>query len=98
MLGAWYPWYGFSLIVGGIAGSINAELSMRAQERLMRRGRVPAFVLSSFARLLLFGIVPVAVALRAPHLWTLACYFAGFFAPLAASAAGFNRELRRERR
>jgi hypothetical protein len=83
---AWFPWYALALVVGGAAGIANTLLSMHGNERLLERRNVAAFVLSSFVRIGLFGIVPVVLALRAPSLWTLGCYFAGFFTPLALSA------------
>lgn len=82
LLAGWNAGYALVLLAGGAAGIANAFLSMFGSERLLDRRNVPAFVLSSFARLCLFGIVPVALALRLPSLWTLAWYFAGFFTPL----------------
>lgn len=82
LLAGWNAGFALALIVGGAAGIANALLSMFGSERLLDRRNVPAFVLSSFARLCLFGIVPVALALRLPSPWTLLWYFAGFFAPL----------------
>lgn len=88
---AWYPWYALALVIGGAAGMANTLLSMHGNERLLERRNVAAFVLSSFVRIGLFGIVPVVLALRAPSLWTLGCYFAGFFTPLALSAGLLRR-------
>ena len=82
LLAGWNTGFALALLAGGAAGIANAFLSMLGSERLLDRRSVPAFVLSSFARLCLFGIVPVALALRIPSLWTLAWYFAGFFLPL----------------
>lgn len=82
LLAGWNAGFALVLLAGGAAGIANALLSMFGSERLLDRRNVPAFVLSSFARLCLFGIVPVALALRLPSLWTLAWYFAGFFTPL----------------
>jgi hypothetical protein len=86
-LAAWYPGFALALVIGGAAGVANTLLSMHGNERLLERRNVAAFVLSSFVRIGLFGIVPVVLALRVPSLWTLGCYFAGFFTPLALSAA-----------
>src|SRR5579884_2546848 len=85
-LALWYPWFALALGVGGVCGVVNALLSMAGNERLLERRNVAAFVLSSFVRVALFGIVPVLLALRAPSGWTLGCYFAGFFTPLAIYA------------
>ena len=93
----WYPWYALALGVGGVAGAVNALLSMAGNERLLQRRSVPVFVLSSLLRLGLFGIVPVVLALRAPSLWTLGCYFTGFFTPLALFGIGLGSAYRRKR-
>src|SRR5579884_213896 len=88
-LALWYPWFALALGVGGVCGVVNALLSMAGNERLLERRNVAAFVLSSFVRIGLFGIVPVILAVRAPSLWTLALYFAGFFTPLGVTV-GLN--------
>jgi hypothetical protein len=88
-LALWYPWFALALGVGGVCGVVNALLSMAGNERLLERRSVAAFVLSSFVRIGLFGIVPVILAVRAPSLWTLALYFAGFFTPLGVTV-GLN--------
>jgi hypothetical protein len=88
-LAVWYPWFALALAVGGVAGIANTLLSMHGNERLLERRNVAAFVLSSFVRIGLFGIVPVVLAVRAPSLWTLGLYFAGFFTPLAVTV-GLN--------
>jgi len=82
LLAGWNAGFALALLVGGAAGIAKELLSMFGSERLLDGRNVPAFVLSSFARLCLFGIVPVALALRLPSLWTLIWYFAGFFTPL----------------
>ncbi len=82
VLRVWRPGFALVLLAGGVAGVVNALLSMFGNERLLDRRNVGAFVLSSFLRLCVFGIVPVALALRLPSLWTLAWYFIGFFTPL----------------
>lgn len=87
VLAVWYPWFALALAAGAVAGVANTLLSMHGNEKLLERRSVAAFVLSSFVRIGLFGIVPVVLALRVPSLWTLGCYFAGFFTPLAISAA-----------
>lgn len=85
-LAFWYPWLALALVIGGAAGVANTLLSMHGNERLLERRNVAAFVLSSFVRIGLFGIVPVVLAVRFPSVWTLGCYFLGFFTPLALSA------------
>ncbi len=82
VLAAWSLSFALVLFAGGAAGIANALLTMYGNERLLDRRNVAAFVLSSFLRLCLFGIVPVALAVRVPSLWTLAWYFIGFFTPL----------------
>jgi hypothetical protein len=86
LLAVWYPWLALALVIGGAAGVANMLLSMHGNERLLERRNVAAFVLSSFVRIGLFGIVPVVLAVRYPSVWTLGCYFVGFFTPLALSA------------
>jgi hypothetical protein len=85
LLVAWNRWYALAVVVGGIAGIANALLSMHGNERLLDRRSVAAFVISSFVRIGLFGIVPVILAVRAPSVWTLGWYFVGFFMPLVLS-------------
>lgn len=92
----WSAWSALSLVVGGICGVANALLSMAGNERLVDRRNVAAFVLSSFVRLGLFGIVPVVLALRQPSLATVGCYFAGFFMPLALYGLSLQRAYRRK--
>ena len=84
-LTAWSGWYALALGVGGLAGIANTFLSMYGNERLLERRNVVAFVLSSFVRIGLFGIVPVVLAVRKPSVWTLGWYFVGFFMPLVLS-------------
>ena len=84
-LAVWHPWFALALAVGGVAGVVNLLLSMHGNERLLERRSVVAFVLSSFVRIGLFGIVPVVLAVRVPSVWTLGCYFVGFFTPLVLS-------------
>jgi hypothetical protein len=86
VLGARIPWYGLVWLTGTGCGLLNAVWSWYMNERLLERMRVGPFVISSFARLGLFGIVPVALALRVPSAWTLGLYFAGFFLPLSLYA------------
>lgn len=91
-----FPWFAFALAVGALAGAANALLSMHGNERLVEGRNIGFFVLSSFVRLCLFGIVPVVLALRAPSLWTVASYFIGFFLPLALFGIGLKRAYRRK--
>ena len=90
------PWFGIALAVGGLAGAANMLLAMHGNERLLDRRSVAAFVLSSFVRIGLFGIVPVVLAVEKPSLWTLGCYFIGFFTPLALSGILVHLRERRD--
>ena len=75
---------------GTLCGILNALLSMRANERLADHRNVAFFVLSSILRILVFGIVPVELALHGPW-WTFGIYFIGFFLPLAVYAVSVGR-------
>ena len=86
----WFPHPVFALWAGGLCGVLNSLWTMRNSERLLQNRGVGAFVLSSFVRIGLFGIVPVAFAVLGPW-WSMACYFAGFFLPLAMFAYGAYR-------
>lgn len=81
----WLPHPALALVAGGLCGVLNALLTMRSGERLVETRRVGSFVLSSFLRIAFFGIVPVAFAAIGPW-WSMACYFGGFFLPLAMFA------------
>ena len=85
ILAAWKPWFAVALAVGAAAGIANSLLSMYGNERLLDRRSVLIFVISSFGRIGLFGIVPVILAVRLPSVWTLGWYFIGFFVPLVFS-------------
>lgn len=84
-----------AFMTGGVCGVVNSLLTMRAGERVVETRNAGFFVLSSFLRIAVFGIVPVAFAARGPW-WSMACYFAGFFLPLALYAVTVGRTLRRE--
>jgi hypothetical protein len=86
----WLPHPVLALWAGGICGVLNALWTMRSGERLLERRSVAGFVLSSFVRIGLFGIVPVAFAVLGPW-WSMAWYFAGFFLPLVTFALGAYR-------
>ncbi len=90
----WLPVPSLALIVGGLAGILNALLTMRSGERMVDSRRVSGFVLSSFLRIGLFGIVPVAFAAKGPW-WSMAWYYAGFFLPLALYAVLYQRNASR---
>jgi hypothetical protein len=86
----WFLHPVFALWAGGVCGVLNALWTMRNNEHLLQRRGVGGFVLSSFVRIGLFGIVPVAFAVLGPW-WSMAWYFAGFFLPLAMFAYGAYR-------
>jgi hypothetical protein len=90
LLVRWLPHPVFALWAGGICGVLNSLWTMRSGERLVDNRGVGGFVLSSFVRIGLFGIVPVAFAVLGPW-WSMAWYFAGFFLPLAMFAYGAHR-------
>ncbi len=81
-LAFWNLTFALVLLAGAAAGLANALLSMHGNERLLDGRNVAVFVLSSFLRVCVFGIVPVALAVRTPSLWIPLWYFAGFFTPL----------------
>lgn len=84
-----------ALVAGGICGVLNILLIMRAGERVVETGNRGTFVFSSFLRIVVFGIFPVAFAAAGPW-WSMASYFAGFFLPLALYAITVGRAFRRE--
>ncbi|MGB8520494.1 MAG: hypothetical protein WCD38_10085 [Candidatus Tumulicola sp.] len=86
----WLPHPAYALWAGGICGVLNSVWTMRSGERLLEKRGVGGFVLSSFVRIGLFGIVPVAFAALGPW-WSMGWYFAGFFLPLAMFAFGAYR-------
>lgn len=90
----WLHYPALALMAGGLCGVINALATMRSGERLVDTGGVGLFVFSSFLRIGVFGIVPVAFAVAGPW-WSMAWYFAGFFLPLALyaiSVSAFERK------
>ena len=89
----WLPIPALALAAGGVCGAINSLLSRRSGERLLQTRSIGTFVISSFLRVAVFGIVPVAFAALGPW-WSMACYFAGFFLPLALYAVGTERCMR----
>jgi hypothetical protein len=91
----WLPVPAIALVVGGACGVLNNLLIMRSGERLVESRGVGSFVLSSFPRIAVFGIVPVAFAAYGPW-WSMAWYFAGFFLPLALYFAVIQRAFKRE--
>ncbi len=86
----WLPLPALALAVGGLCGILNAMLTARGIERLGKSRSAGGFVISSFSRLALFGIVPVAFAASGPW-WSMVWYFAGFFFPTALYAASVAR-------
>ena len=95
LLVRWFPLPVLALIAGGLCGVLNTRLTMRTGERMLETRSVGVFVLSSFLRIGVFGIVPVAFALAGPW-WSMGWYFAGFFLPLAMFAYGARRAFERK--
>ena len=91
----WYPVPAVALATGGLCGILNNLLVMRSGERLVEHRFVGGFVISSFLRITVFGIVPVAFAKAGPW-WSMFWYFAGFFLPLALYFATVQRAFKRE--
>lgn len=91
----WLPIPALALATGGLCGVLNAQLTGSGGEMLLKNRRVGLFVLSSFLRIGVFGIVPVAFAVHGPW-WSMAWYFAGFFLPLALFAVGALRAFERK--
>ncbi|MBV8726004.1 MAG: hypothetical protein JO078_09265 [Candidatus Eremiobacteraeota bacterium] len=91
----WLPVPALALATGGLCGVLNAQLTGGSGERLLKNRNVGLFVLSSFLRIGVFGIVPVAFAVHGPW-WSMAWYFAGFFLPLALFAVGAVRAFERK--
>ena len=87
------PNLALALETGVVCGIGNMLLTMWGNERLVNRGNVRVFVLSSFLRLGLFGIIPVVLAIRGPW-YAMGVYFAGFFTPLALYAVQVRRRAR----
>jgi hypothetical protein len=75
---------------------LNLLLTMRSGERLIEHRSVGSFVFSSFLRIGVFGIVPVAFAAAGPW-WSMGWYFAGFFLPQALFAHGARRAFGRRK-
>jgi hypothetical protein len=95
LVARWLPYPAAALVAGGVCGVLNTLLTARSSERLMDHRSVGGFVFSSFLRIGVFGIVPVAFALLGPW-WSMAWYFAGFFLPLAMFATGARRAFERK--
>jgi hypothetical protein len=91
----WLPLPALALVTGGVCGVVNAYLTGSSGELLLKNRTVGVFVLSSFLRIGVFGIVPVAFAVHGPW-WSMAWYFAGFFLPLALFAVGALRAFERK--
>jgi hypothetical protein len=83
----WLPFPALALATGGLCGVLNAQLTGSSGAMLLKNRTVGLFVLSSFLRIGVFSIVPVAFAVHGPW-WSMAWYFAGFFLPLALFAVG----------
>ena len=92
------PWFrlpSLAFAAGGVCGILNTLLVAWSTQRLARSGSAGGFVLSSFLRIAVFGIVPVAFAATGPW-WSMVWYFGGFFLPLALYAASVSRAFKRE--
>ena len=86
----WQPLPVLALVAGGFCGALNLFWTARTGEKLLDNRRVGGFVISSFVRIALFGIVPVAFGALGSW-WSMAWYFAGFFLPLGMFAYGARR-------
>ncbi|MDQ2991310.1 MAG: hypothetical protein M3R30_00615 [Candidatus Eremiobacteraeota bacterium] len=86
----WLPRPALALGIGALCGIANMLLGTYGNERLVDVRNVGVFVLSSFLRLGLFGIVAASLAVWGPW-WSFGPYFAGFFLPLALYALGVPR-------
>jgi len=95
LVARWLPFPALALATGGLCGVLNALLTGSSGELLLKNRTVGLFVLSSFLRIGVFSIVPVAFAVRGPW-WSMAWYFAGFFLPLALFALGALRAFDRK--
>lgn len=91
----WQPHPVLALVAGGLCGALNLFWTARTGEKLLDNRRVGGFVISSFVRIALFGIVPVAFGALGPW-WSMAWYFAGFFLPLGMFAYGARRDFSRK--
>ena len=91
----WLPHPALALAAGGVCGVLNTWLTILSGERLMRSRSTGSFVLSSFLRIGVFGIVPVAFAAFGPW-WSMVWYFAGFFLPLGLFAYSAARASQRK--
>ena len=91
----WLPHPALAIATGGVCGVLNTWLTILSGERLLTSRSSGTFVISSFLRIGLFGIVPVAFAALGPW-WSMAWYYAGFFLPLGLFAYGAARASRRK--
>ena len=91
----WFAHPALALVTGGLCGVLNTLLTTSSGERLLQTRNVGIFVISSFLRIGVFGIVPVAFAVLGPW-WSMMWYFAGFFLPLAMFALGARRAFERK--
>ncbi len=91
--GIWWPQLGLDLAVGGICGVVNMLVTMRNNERLLERGRSRgAYGASNVLRIVLVGLVPVALTMHHPW-WYMLVAIAGFFVPLGLYSFELQREI-----
>ena len=76
-----------ALVAGYLCGLLNLWLLAESARRLVDGGNGRAFVLSSFARLLVFGTVAVVFAATGPW-WSLGLYIVAFFTPFVLRVFG----------
>lgn len=88
----WFPHPALALVAGGLCGVLNTLLTMRSGEKVVDTRKAGGFVLSSFLRIGVFGIIPVAFAILGPW-WSMGWYYAGFFLPLVLFAHAASRRL-----
>jgi len=82
----WSPVAALAVVAGTACGIANALISMRANEGLVTPRGAPFFVLSSITRLLVFGTILGAFAVKGPA-WSALVFIGGFLVPLTLYGA-----------